>query len=78
MLEKWVNKLLVFPSLEHVTDSVALQGFNWFGFETGDTVFQGLTPNYATPRNISQTGDFATVAYRQQALGYNTIRMPFR
>ncbi len=55
-----------------------MQGFNWFGFETGDTMVQGLMPNFANPRNFSQVGDFATVVYRQQALGFNAVRLPFR
>jgi len=39
---------------------------------------QGLMPTYANPRNFSQVGDFATVVYRQQALGFNAVRLPFR
>jgi hypothetical protein len=68
------------PGLVTTTNSTptALKGFNWFGFETGDTMVQGLMPNFANPRNFSQVGDFATVVYRQQALGFNAVRLPFR
>ena len=38
----------------------------------------GLYANYANPRNFSQVGDFSTIVYRQQALGFNAIRLPFR
>ena len=54
------------------------QGVNWFGFETGEAMVNGLYANYANPRNFSQVGDFATIVYRQQALGFNAVRLPFR
>ena len=38
----------------------------------------GLYTNYLNPRNFSQVGDFSTIVYRQQALGFNAVRLPFR
>lgn len=38
----------------------------------------GLYQNFLNPRNFSQVGDFATIVYRQQLLGFNTVRLPFR
>ena len=55
-----------------------MQGFNWFGFNVGQTMVDGLYQNYANPRNFTQVGDFSTIVYRQQALGFNAVRLPFR
>lgn len=38
----------------------------------------GLYANYANPRDFTQVGDFATIVHRQQALGFNAVRLPFR
>lgn len=38
----------------------------------------GLWATHANPRNFSQVGDFATIVHRQQALGFNAVRLPFR
>ncbi len=51
---------------------VELKGINWFGFNNGDTMVDGL---WAGPDNLSL--DFATVVYRMQLLGCNAVRLPF-
>ena len=51
---------------------ITLKGVNWFGFETSNTLFDGL---WQGPTALTQ--DFGTVAYRIQLLGFNTIRIPF-
>ena len=53
-----------------------LHGFNWAGFnyiQYGMEFFEGLQEGGETA-----TGDFATVVYRQQLLGFNLVRIPFR
>ena len=55
---------------------VDLHGFNWAGFnyiQYGMEFFEGLHEGKDTA-----TGDFATVVYRQQLLGFNLVRIPFR
>ena len=55
---------------------VDLHGFNWAGFnyiQYGMEFFEGLQEGTSTG-----TGDFATVVYRQQLLGFNLVRIPFR
>ena len=50
-----------------------MKGVNWFGFEyNGHSMVDGLSFGSSS---ISQ--DFATIVYRQQLLGFNTIRIPF-
>ena len=50
-----------------------MKGINWFGFEyNGHSMVDGLSFGSSS---ISQ--DFATVVYRQQLLGFNTVRLPF-
>ena len=66
------------PSCKTWKQILSEQGVNWFGFETGEAMVNGLYSNYANPRNFSQVGDFATIVYRQQALGFNAVRLPFR
>lgn len=51
---------------------VELKGINWFGFNNGDTMVDGL---WAGPDSLSM--DFATVVYRMQLLGFNAVRLPF-
>jgi aryl-phospho-beta-D-glucosidase BglC (GH1 family) len=51
--------------------TVALKGFNWFGFNNGQTMVDGLWSNDAL------SGDFATVVWRQKLLGFNAVRLPF-
>ncbi|HSX37466.1 MAG TPA: cellulase family glycosylhydrolase, partial [Chlamydiales bacterium] len=51
---------------------VELKGINWFGFNNGDTMVDGL---WAGPDGLSL--DFATVVYRMQLLGFNAVRLPF-
>eukprot|EP00890_Picochlorum_soloecismus_P002423 jgi/Picsp_1/3181/NSC_06021-R1_cellulase len=52
-------------------NEVELKGVNWFGFNNGQTMFDGLWggPNLAT--------DFATVVWRMKLLGFNAVRVPF-
>ncbi|EIE18857.1 hypothetical protein COCSUDRAFT_59785 [Coccomyxa subellipsoidea C-169] len=49
-----------------------LWGINWFGFETGTTFLDGLWAG-----SDSLTLDFATIVYRLQLLGFNSVRLPF-
>ena len=51
---------------------ITLKGVNWFGFETSNTMMDGL---WQGPTALTQ--DFGTVAYRIQLLGFNAIRLPF-
>jgi hypothetical protein len=50
---------------------IALHGLNFFGFNNGQTMVDGI---WGGP---SLALDFATVAYRQQLLGFNAVRLPF-
>lgn len=50
---------------------VKLNGINWFGFNTGTTMVDGLWGS--DPLVI----DFASVVLRQKLLGFNAIRLPF-
>jgi len=50
---------------------IQLKGFNWFGFNNGQTMVDGLWSNKAL------SGDFATVVRRQKLLGFNAVRLPF-
>ena len=50
---------------------VKIKGFNWFGFNNGQTMVDGLWSNDAL------SGDFATVVWRQKLLGFNGVRLPF-
>jgi len=52
-------------------NEVTLKGFNWFGFNNGQTMVDGLWSNNAL------SGDFATVVRRQKLLGFNAVRLPF-
>ncbi|KAK9810257.1 hypothetical protein WJX72_007450 [[Myrmecia] bisecta] len=68
-------------------DPVLLRGVNWFGFDDGNTVFDGLyqgtllppNENAGNPTNYDDglTREFFTVMHRIQILGFNTIRVPF-
>ncbi|GAX78958.1 hypothetical protein CEUSTIGMA_g6398.t1 [Chlamydomonas eustigma] len=49
-----------------------LKGANWFGFNNGQTMVDGLW----NPADAF-TYDFATIIYRWQLLGFNAIRLPF-
>jgi len=50
---------------------VALKGVNWYGFNNGQTMVEGLYSD------TTLSSDFATVVYRLQLLGFNAIRLPF-
>lgn len=50
---------------------IQLRGVNWFGFESGATLPDGL---WQGPTSL--TLDFITVLRRIKLLGYNTIRLP--
>lgn len=50
---------------------MALRGLNWFGFEIGATLPDGL---WQGPTAL--TLDFITVLRRIKLLGFNTIRLP--
>mmetsp|Transcript_3804 Transcript_3804/g.10936 ORF Transcript_3804/g.10936 Transcript_3804/m.10936 type:complete len:758 (-) Transcript_3804:1267-3540(-) len=51
---------------------IKLHGVNWFGFETGQTMVDGL---WQGP--TAMTLDFITVTRRIKKLGFNTVRLPF-
>ncbi len=87
-LMKFKNKLLLFFALlfnqvnalttngnqivnENGT-SIQLKGINWFGFNSGTTMTDGL---WSGPDDLSL--DFSTVVYRMQLLGFNAVRLPF-
>lgn len=48
-----------------------LQGINWFGFNNGSTMLDGLWGQ------DSLSKDLATVVHRLQLLGFNAVRLPF-
>ncbi|KAK9846255.1 hypothetical protein WJX81_000135 [Elliptochloris bilobata] len=52
---------------------VQIKAFSWYGFNDGSTMVGGLWAGSHT-----QVGDFATVVYRAQLLGFNAVRLPFR
>ena len=54
-------------------DRLFPQAFSWYGFNDGSTMVGGLWAGAHT-----QVGDFATVVYRAQLLGFNAVRLPFR
>src|SRR5687768_13330852 len=58
--------------LDTNNNPIELKGINWFGFNNGSTMTDGL---WAGPDGLSL--DFATVVYRMQLLGFNAIRLPF-
>ena len=59
------------PRICSGTAPMALRGLNWFGFETGATIVDGL---WAGP--TAMTLDFITILRRIRLLGFNTIRLP--
>lgn len=52
---------------------MVLQGINWFGFNNGQTMVDGLWAGY----QAASTGDFPTVLKRIKLLGFNGLRLPF-
>ena len=53
-------------------NTVTLHGLNWFGFDDGNTIVDGLWVG-----SDSSTLDVATILLRMKALGFNAIRLPF-
>ena len=53
--------------------SCKMQAFTWGGFDDGTTFVSGLWNDSTT-----LGGDFATIVYRAQLLGFNAVRLPFR
>ena len=51
---------------------VFLMGINWFGFDCGATMTDGLWGG-----RDAMAQDFATVVYRIKLLGFNAVRLPF-
>jgi len=51
---------------------LTLMGINYFGFDDGNTMVDGLWEG-----SDQLTLDFATVVYRIQLLGFNAVRLPF-
>ena len=52
---------------------LTIKGLNWFGFENGQTIVDGLWGQVSN----GIVSDFATVAWRIKLMGFNTIRLPF-
>lgn len=52
---------------------IAVQGINWFGFNNGQTMVDGLWAGYQN----ATLGDFPTVLKRIKLLGFNGLRLPF-
>lgn len=52
-------------------DTWDLQGINWFGFNNGTTMLDGLWGQDPISK------DFATVVWRLRLLGFNAVRLPF-
>ena len=50
-----------------------MQAFTWGGFDDGTTFVNGFWND-----NTTLGGDFATIVYRAQLLGFNAVRLPFR
>ncbi|KAL3142124.1 hypothetical protein ABBQ32_004742 [Trebouxia sp. C0010 RCD-2024] len=53
-------------------NTLALLGINYFGFDDGNTMLDGLWAG-----SDQLTLDFATIVYRLQLLGFNAVRLPF-
>lgn len=51
---------------------IELHGVNWFGFNNGSTMVDGLWEGYN-----GLPGDFATIVHRMQLMGFNAVRLPF-
>lgn len=51
---------------------INLKGINWFGFNNQASMVDGLWGG-----SNAMAGDFATVVYRMQLLGFNAVRIPF-
>lgn len=50
---------------------IKLKGINWFGFNNGGTMLDGLWSSDPL------SGDFSTTVQRIKALGFNAVRLPF-
>lgn len=50
-----------------------IRGINWFGFNVGQTMVDGLWAGYTN----ATVGDFPTVLKRIKLLGFNGLRLPF-
>jgi aryl-phospho-beta-D-glucosidase BglC (GH1 family) len=53
-------------------DPFAFHGVNWFGFNNGQTMVDGLWAG-----GSSFATDFSTILYKLKLLGFNSIRLPF-
>lgn len=51
---------------------IELHGVNWFGFNNGSTMVDGI---WGGSNGIA--GDFATIVHRMHSLGFNAVRLPF-
>jgi aryl-phospho-beta-D-glucosidase BglC (GH1 family) len=58
--------------LDSEGEKIQLHGVNWFGFNNGSTMVDGL---WEGSNGIA--GDFATIVHRMQLLGFNAVRLPF-
>eukprot|EP00877_Chromochloris_zofingiensis_P000949 jgi/Chrzof1/10855/Cz05g14190.t1 len=53
--------------------NVAIRGVNWFGFNVGATMVDGLWAG-----GSEAATDFQTITYQLRLLGFNAVRLPFR
>lgn len=58
--------------LDSKNKPLELKGANWFGFNNGSTMVDGI---WGGPDALSY--DFATVVHRMKLLGFNAVRLPF-
>lgn len=67
-----MRSLFVFLLSFNMGWSTVYHGINWTGFNNGTTMLDGV---WEGPDSI--TMDFPTVVFRQKALGFNAVRLPF-
>lgn len=53
--------------------AIALKGINWFGFNVGTSMVDGLWAG-----GTEAATDFALIVYQFKLLGFNAVRIPFR
>ena len=54
--------------------AVQLNGLNWFGFNTGYSMLDGL---WGGSQYRTMVNDFSTISHRIRMLGFNFVRVPF-
>lgn len=53
-------------------EKIELHGVNWFGFNNGSTMVDGMWNGWN-----GLSGDFETIVHRMQLMGFNAVRLPF-